>query len=138
MSKVVLQTSISWRAVEAKWLDIKEVFRGFNPAKVSRLTTAEIDTLVRDKRVIRNGRKIEVIAGDNNGLLELDSQHGGFEKYPRSFGSYDALAKDLRKQFRFLGDMGICFSLWSVGEDVPSWEEWGSQHMAKIHATIKA
>ena len=133
MSKSVFQTGISWKVVEAKWPGIKDAFRGFDPVKVSRLTMAEIDALVQDKRVIRNRRKIEATVGNANRLLELDKQYGGFKKYLRSFGSYDELAKDLRKQFKFLGDMGIYFFLWVVGEEVPPWEEWGAEHMARMH-----
>lgn len=32
--------------------------------------------------------------------------------------------KDLRKQFKFLGEYGTYYFLWVVGEDVPSYEEW--------------
>ena len=32
--------------------------------------------------------------------------------------------KDLRKQFKYLGDMGAYHFLWVVGEEVPSYEEW--------------
>ena len=35
MSKSVLQTGLSWRVVEAKWPDIRQAFRGFEPAVVA-------------------------------------------------------------------------------------------------------
>ncbi len=131
MSKSVFQTGISWKVVEAKWPGTQEAFRGFDPVKVSKFTMAEIDSLVQDKRIIRNRRKVEAIVGNAQRLLELDSRFGGFRKYLRSFASFEDLTKDLRKQFKFLGEMGAYHFLWVVGEDVPPWEQWSLVHMAK-------
>jgi 3-methyladenine DNA glycosylase Tag len=129
MSKSVFQTGISWKVVEAKWPGIKDAFRGFDPVAISKLTITEIDGLVQDKRIIRNRRKIEAIIGNAKRILELDSRHGSFKKYLRSFASYEELTKDLRKQFKFLGEMGSYHFLWVVSEKVPPWEEWSSTHM---------
>lgn len=131
MSKSVFQTGISWKVVENKWPEIKAAFRGFDPAVISKLDITDIDKLVQDRRVIRNRRKIEAIVGNAVRLLELDKQYGGFRKYLRSFASFEELTKDLRKQFKYLGDVGSYHFLWVVGEKVPPWEEWSSQHMAK-------
>jgi 3-methyladenine DNA glycosylase Tag len=59
-------------------------------------------------------------------MLDLDKEYGGFRKYLRSFPSYEALAEDLKKQFRFLGDWGVYAFLWVVGEKVPTWDEWNA------------
>ena len=131
MSKSVFQTGISWKVVEAKWPGTEEAFRGFDPVAVSKFTMADIDALTQDKRTIRNRRKIEAIVGNARRLLEIDSRFEGFRKYLRSFESFEDLTKDLRKQFKFLGEMGAYHFLWVVGEDVPSWEEWSQVHMAK-------
>jgi 3-methyladenine DNA glycosylase Tag len=131
MSKAVFQTGISWKVVEAKWPGIKDGLRGFDPVKISEFTIDEIDSLVEDKRMIRNRRKIEAIIGNAQGLLELDRTYGTFRKYLRSFDSYEDLVKDLRKRFKYLGEMGAYYFLWVVGEKVPSWEEWSSRHMGQ-------
>ena len=127
MSKSVFQAGISWKVVDAKWPGIKDAFRGFDPAKISKFTVGDIDSLVEDKRIIRNRRKIEAIVGNAQSLLELDRSHGTFRKYLRSFDSFEDLVRDLRKQFKFLGDMGAYHFLWVVGEKVPDWEEWSSR-----------
>jgi 3-methyladenine DNA glycosylase Tag len=131
MSKSVFQTGISWHVVEHKWPEIKAAFRGFDPVKITRFTIQDIDALVADPRVIRNRRKIEAIAGNARRMLELDAQFGGFRRYLRSFGSFAALTADLKKQFKFLGEMGSYYFLWVVGEKVPSWEEWSKSHNLK-------
>jgi DNA-3-methyladenine glycosylase I len=138
MSKSVLQTGISWRVVEAKWPGIKEAFKGFDPLKISHYTIHDVDTLVADTRVIRNRRKIEAIIENAIKMLELEKEFGTFRKYLRSFNSYDELAKDLKKQFLFMGDWGIYAFLYVVGEKVPAWEEWNaSRPIAKPRAIAK-
>jgi len=39
-------------------------------------------------------------------MLELDSEFSGFQTYLRYNDDFPALVKDLRKQFKFLGEMG--------------------------------
>ena len=128
MSKSVFQAGISWRVVDSKWPEIKEAFHGFDPAKVSSLTGAELDELAGDKRIIRNRRKIEAIVSNARRMLELEKEYGTFKKYLRSHGSFQQLVKDLKLRFKFVGDMGAYHFLWVVGEEVPSWEEWSKSH----------
>jgi len=124
MSKVVFQSGMSYKIVEAKWPGIRAAFHGFDAAKVAGMTPPEIDRLVQDTRVIRNRRKLESVVSNAQRLLELDSEFGGFRKYLRSQGDFASLVKDLRKQFKFLGDMGCYYYLYVVGEEVPPHEEW--------------
>jgi hypothetical protein len=37
---------------------------------------------------------------------------------------YYQRAKKFSKQFKFMGAMGAYFFFWSVGEEVPPYEEW--------------
>jgi len=124
MSKAVFQTGISWRVVETKWPGIRDAFRGFDPEEVASFGPSEIDILAGDTRVIRNRRKLEAIVGNARRMLELDQGHTSFRHYLRSHGSFEATLKDLRGEFKFLGDTGGYFFLYVVGEEVPSYEEW--------------
>ena len=36
--------------------------------------------------------------------------------------------KDLKRRFKFLGDSGAYHFLYSVGEQVPQWEDWVDTH----------
>ncbi|MDP3766563.1 MAG: DNA-3-methyladenine glycosylase I [Dehalococcoidia bacterium] len=128
MSKAVFQTGISWRVVENKWPGIREAFRGFDAQAVAKMGERDIDKLAQDTRVIRNRRKLEAIVENANRMVELDAQHGSFRKYLRSHPDFETLVKDLRKQFRFLGDMGAYYFLYVVREQVPPYEEWHEAH----------
>jgi 3-methyladenine DNA glycosylase Tag len=124
MSKSVFQTGISWKVVESKWPGIKEAFRGFDPEAIAGFTGKELEQLAEDKRIIRNHRKIAALVDNARRMLELDKSYGGFQNYLRSQGSFEELIKDLKKQFKFMGDTGSYYFLWVVGEEVPSHEEW--------------
>ena len=124
MSKSVFQTGISWRVVTNKWPGIQVALKGFDAEAVANLTPAELDELMQDTRVIRNRRKIEAIVTNAQRMLELESGHGNFRGYLRSHVDFDATIKDLRKQFKFLGDMGAYHFLYVVSEEVPPYEEF--------------
>ena len=124
MSKVVFQSGMSYKVVESKWSGIQEAFHGFDAAKVAGMSPNELDQLSEDTRVIRNRRKLESVVSNAQRILELDSEYGGFQKYLRSHEDFAALVKDLRMQFKFLGEMGCYYYLYVIGEEVPPHEEW--------------
>ena len=124
MSKSIFQAGISWKVVESKWPGIREAFREFDAEAIANLTPQDLDELTQDKRVIRNRRKLEAIVGNARRLIELDEGHGSFRDYLRSHDGFDETVKDLRRQFKFLGDTGCYYFLYVVGEKVPSREEW--------------
>ncbi len=124
MSKAVFQSGMSWRVVESKWPGIREAFRGFDAQAVAAMGDREVNELAQDTRVIRNRRKLEAIVGNANRMVELEAEHGSFRQYLRSHGGFDATVADLRKQFKFLGEMGCYYFLYVVGEEVPPHEEW--------------
>lgn len=124
MSKAVFQTGMSWKVVESKWPSTREAMRGFDVAALADLTEADLDELAKDTRVIRNRRKLDAIVHNAQRMLELEEKHGDFQTYLRSHDSFPDAAKDLKKQFKFMGDMGAYFFMYVVGEEVPSHEEW--------------
>ena len=128
ITRAVFQGGISWRVVDPKWEGICEAFAGFDPQAVADLDAADIEALMADPRVIRNRAKLEGTVDNAQTLLELDAEHGGFGRYLRSHGGFDATVADLKRQFRFLGDTGAYYFLYVVGEQVPPHEEWSASH----------
>ncbi len=124
MSKVVFQSGMSYKIVESKWQGTREAFHDFDAAKVAGMTPAEIGRLTEDTRVIRNRRKLEAVVSNAQTLLQLEAEFSGFQAYLRSHEDFPSLVKDLRKRFKFLGEMGCYFYLHVVGEEVPPHEEW--------------
>jgi len=124
MTKAVFQSGMSWRVVESKWPGIREAFKGFDAKSVASLTPFDLDELAQDKRVIRNRRKLEAIVENARRMLQLEETHGDLRGYLRSHGGFDATVRDLRKQFKFMGEFGCYYFLFVLGEEVPDHEEW--------------
>jgi 3-methyladenine DNA glycosylase Tag len=124
MSKVVFQSGMSWEVVERKWPGIREAFEGFDALRVASFTTKKLNALSDDPRVIRNRRKLDGIVHNARAMIELEEQHGSFKKYLRSHADFEAVAKDLRKRFKFVGDFGAFYFLYVVREPVPAYEIW--------------
>ena len=128
MAKSMFQSGISWRVVDSKWPSMRIALQGFNVPVIANLTEPELDILVQDERIIRSRRKLDALVVNANIMMALDAQHGSFTNYLRSHGSFEATLKDIRKQFKYMGDSGTYHFLWTVGEDVPPYEEWCSSH----------
>jgi DNA-3-methyladenine glycosylase I len=124
LTKAVFQSGISWRVVEAKWGGIRQALFDLDPERVAALGPPDIDRLMEDPRVIRNRRKLEATVDNASEILALADEHGDFQRYLRSHGSFDETAADLKRRFRFLGDFGAYYFLHVVGEEVPPHEEW--------------
>ena len=131
MTKAVFQSGISWRVVEAKWPGIKEAFKDFDTDVVVGFSEPELDELAQDTRVIRNRRKLSAIVSNAQRMVELDEEHGGFQKYLRSRPDFSSTIQDIRKQFKFMGDTGTYFFLYVVGEEVPPHDEWFAARKSK-------
>ncbi len=124
MSKAVFQSGISWKVVEAKWPGTREAFYDFDVRKVAALNEKDIDDLSQDTRVIRNYRKLNAIVFNAQKMLSLDEEYVGFQNYLRSQNDFDSTLNMIRKDFKFMGPMGIYYFLYVVGEDVPPHEEF--------------
>jgi DNA-3-methyladenine glycosylase I len=124
MSRPVFQAGMNRRVVEAKWDGIRDALKGFDPKVVAAFGPRDVDRLVEDPRMIRSRGKIEGVIDNAHAILELDAEYGGFRKYLRSQGDFQATVADLKRQFRYIGDTGAYAFLYMVGEEVPPHEEW--------------
>lgn len=131
MSKVVFQSGMSWKLIENKWPGIKEAFDNFDINKIADYDERDIERLSQDRRVIRNYKKLVAITGNARQILELDKQHGSFQKYLRSHGDFDETLKAMRKDFKFMGPMGVFYFLYVIGEQVPEHDAFQKQYMKK-------
>jgi DNA-3-methyladenine glycosylase I len=124
LTKAVFQSGISWRVVEAKWDGLREALEDLDPERVAALGPPDVDRLMEDARVIRNRRKLEATVDNAAEMLALAEEYGDFGRYLRSHGGFEETAADLKRRFRFLGDLGAYYFLHVVGEEVPPHEEW--------------
>ena len=124
MSRAVFQAGLSWAAIGKHWNEYREAFDGFDAARVAAYGDADLERIMKAPGVLHSARKIGATIQNAQTLLAMDREHGGFKNYLRSFGSYDALSKDVRKRFKFMGEMNVWYFLFRVGEPVPRFEHW--------------
>jgi hypothetical protein len=124
MSRAVFQTGLSWASIAKHWDAYREAFDGFDPHKVAAYTEGDIDRLLRTDGVLHSSRKIRATIANAAAIVELDRKHGSFAAFLRSFRAYRALATELKKRFKFMGDMNAWYFLFRVHEPVPRFETW--------------
>ena len=124
MSKAVFQAGVSWKLIDNKWDAFREVFHGFDPVRVSAFTAADVERLMADERILRSRKKIEGTIKNATAIIELDKEFGSFDKYLRSKSEYKRLAADMRKRFKFMGDLNVYYFLFRIEQPVPNFEEW--------------
>ena len=124
MTKAVFQSGLSWKVVSNKWPGFQEGFKGFNVGVVATMNESEIDTLAADPSIVRNRRKVAATVHNAQRLIELSDEYGDIRTYLHSQGDFYALLKDVRKQFKYMGDTGTYYWLYVLGEDVPDYGEF--------------
>ena len=125
ITKAVFRSGFSWPVIENKWPNFRRAFAGFDPDTIAAFDEDDLERLLTDAGIVRNGRKIEATVKNARTLQALIKQHGSFHSYLRSMDTweYAEKSKELQKQFSHLGKTGTFTFLWCVAEPVPDWEE---------------
>ncbi|MFQ5944306.1 MAG: DNA-3-methyladenine glycosylase I [Anaerolineales bacterium] len=125
MTKAVFRAGFSWQVVDDKWPNFETAFDKFEVEKVANYDARDVDRLLADEGIVRNGRKIEATIHNARAIHDVAEEHGSFQKYLRSMDGqgYEATAKDMKSRFSYLGKTGTFTFLWGVGEEVPEWED---------------
>src|SRR5947208_12494049 len=96
-----------------------------------------VDRIGVARRDYRNLSKIKAKVLNTKVVVAIGKTPDRFRAYRRSLGPASEATAVLRKRFRYLGDHGTYYFLWSVGEKVPPWDEWRSRP-SKAAARTKA
>ena len=125
LTKAVFRAGFSWKVIHDKWPHFREAFDDFDVQIVASYDEPDLDRLLSDPGIVRNGRKIEATIHNAQAMQELTSEHGSFHNYLRSLDglSYAQRRQILCKRFRNVGPTSVFVFLHSVDEEVPSWEE---------------
>src|ERR1700676_1765480 len=124
------QAGLSWDTILKKRARYREVFDGFDPAKVARYDARKKKALLSDAGIIRNRLKVDAAVSNAQAFLSVQREFGSFDKYiwafvggtpkqnawnthkrlPAKTKESDAMSKDLQKRgFRFVGST-ICYA----------------------------
>jgi DNA-3-methyladenine glycosylase I len=125
------QAGLSWETVLRKRERYREVFDGFDAAKIAPYDAKKVRFLLTDPGIIRNRLKISATISNAQAFLAVQREFGSFDAYlwqftggttmqraprapkdvPARTVESDAMSKDLKKRgFRFVGST-ICYAL---------------------------
>ncbi len=118
------QAGLSWYTVLRKRENYRIAFAGFDPETVARFDDRKIESLMQDKGIIRNRKKIEAAVNNAQKFINVQEEFGSFDAYiwdfvngkpvvnqlktmadyPVTSPESDALSKDMiRRGFKFIG-----------------------------------
>ncbi|MHC4948373.1 MAG: DNA-3-methyladenine glycosylase I [Planctomycetota bacterium] len=75
------QCGLAWITVLRKRPRFREVFAGFDPERVARMTKRQVDRLVLDAGIIRHRGKIESTINNARRALEMIDEHGSLAAF---------------------------------------------------------
>lgn len=76
MARAIFQSGFNWKVVEAKWPGFEAGFDGFDPGRVALYGDEDLDRLLADTGVIRNGAKLTAVIENAVWVTELARDHG--------------------------------------------------------------
>lgn len=79
------QAGLSWLTILRKRPRFREVFHGFDPARVARMTQRDVDLLLKDAGIIRHRGKIESTINNAKRALDAIDMHGSLAAWLWSF-----------------------------------------------------
>lgn len=124
------QAGLSWDTILKKRERYREVYSGFDPAKVARFDGRKARSLLGDAGIVRNRLKVESSISNAKAFRAVQKEFGSFDAYiwefvggkprrnrwrdmsdvPARTDESDAMSKDLKRRgFRFVGTT-ICYA----------------------------
>ncbi|HYL27071.1 MAG TPA: DNA-3-methyladenine glycosylase I [Candidatus Nitrosotalea sp.] len=79
------QAGLSWETILRKRSRYRIAFKGFDPAKVARITPAGVAKLLQDPGIVRNRAKIEAAIANARAILRVQREFGSFNAYVWGF-----------------------------------------------------
>ena len=121
MTRTVFQSGFAWKVIEAKWDGFEEAFHGFVPGRITAMSDEDVEALLSNKAIVRNGQKI-MATRDNAAFVQaLATEHGSAAKFIADWPHDDfvGLWDVLKKRGSRLGGMTGQIVLRRIGKDTP-------------------
>jgi DNA-3-methyladenine glycosylase I len=127
----VFEVGLSWSIVFGKRDGFRTAFHGFDVAEVAAMTESDVEQLMQDASIIRNGRKIRATIDNARAMMSASPNLPTLAKsyeitrkralktiadLPKSTPEAEAFAKKLKSQgYRFVGPTSVYAFMQSVG-----------------------
>ena len=113
MTHVVFQAGMNWRTIEDKWANFQQAFAHFSIEKVFNFTEKDVERLMKNAGIVRNGRKILATIANARELKKVIKEFGSVSAYIDAITQskdYRIAEKELISRFHHLGPMCATYS----------------------------
>lgn len=119
MSLRIFRAGLKHEMVDAKWPDFETVFHGFDPKRVRAMSDEDVETLMKDARLIRHLGKLKAVHANAAAMCELAEAHGSFGAWLAEWPGSEItkLWDELGKRFEHLGGNSGPYFLRMAGKD---------------------
>jgi 3-methyladenine DNA glycosylase Tag len=117
-TKGIFQAGFNWKVIENKWDGFEEAFHGFDVDRCSFMHDEDMDRLMSNTAIVRNGPKIRTVI-DNAHFLQSLREQGGAGQVIGGWPSTDfiGLLEMMKKNGSRLGGMTGQYALRFAGRD---------------------
>jgi len=91
-----MQSGLSWKIILNKRESFRKAFDEFNPKKISSYNDVDIKRLMKDKRIVRNERKIKSVINNSKVFLKIQKEFGTFDAYVWSFTNFKTITNRVK------------------------------------------
>lgn len=78
MAKAVFSAGFSWKVIRNKWPGFEAAFDGFQPNRVAFYADEQVDRLLSDAGIVRNGQKITATIENARFIVGASKEYGNF------------------------------------------------------------
>ena len=119
MSLRIFRAGLKHEMVDAKWPAFETAFHGFDPRRVRGMSDEEVETLMKDARLIRHLGKLKAVHANAAALCELWSERGSFGAWLAEWPGTEIvkLWDELARRFSQLGGNSGAYFLRMAGKD---------------------
>ncbi len=91
MTKAIFSAGFSWEVIEKKWPGFEDAFENFDPHRVAFYGDDDIERLLKDERIVRNGAKIKATIANARFVVETAKTHGSLSAFLRNWPTTDQI-----------------------------------------------
>ncbi|RYC14002.1 DNA-3-methyladenine glycosylase I [Ciceribacter ferrooxidans] len=81
MARSLFEAGFNWKVIDAKWQGFEAAFEDFNPHYIASCHDEDVDRLLTDSRIVRNGAKIMAVIDNARFICDLASEHGSAGRF---------------------------------------------------------
>ncbi|MEM7506165.1 MAG: DNA-3-methyladenine glycosylase I [Pseudomonadota bacterium] len=118
-SRGIFQTGLNWKVVENKWEGIQDALWQFRVGRCASMSDDDLDTLLKDTRVIRHAQKLLSVRDNAIFLSDLAKEHGSAGRFFADWPGEDfaGLLLVLKKRGARIGGNTGMYALRYLGRD---------------------